>query len=120
MIFIEFLFKHFKPRYYGNGQQKIGVPIGFFPFWVKANTLRTFHENLWLGVSNDSRWLQRIGIKSGDRNSGDTILLIEFDFSFIFFSTTFLYTLLPITVKQNDFLWPFQNTFPVVFSLYPV
>ena len=62
MIFIEFLVKNFKPRYNGNGQQKIGVPIGFFPFWVKANTLRKFHENLWLGVSNDSRWLQRIGI----------------------------------------------------------
>ena len=62
MIFIEFLVKNFKPRYHGNGQEKIGVPIGFFPFWAKANTLRKFHENLWLGVSNDSRWLQRIGI----------------------------------------------------------
>ena len=33
-----------------------------FSFWVKANTLRKFHENLWLGVSNDSRRLQIIGI----------------------------------------------------------
>ena len=32
MIFIEFLVKNFKPCYHGNGQQKIGVPIGFFPF----------------------------------------------------------------------------------------
>ena len=63
MIFIEFLVKKFKPRYHGNGQQNIGVPIGFFPFWVKANALRKFHENLCLGVSKDSRWLQRIGIK---------------------------------------------------------
>ena len=63
MIFIEFLVKNFKPRYHGNGQQKVGFPIGFFPVWVKANTLRKFYENLWLGVSNDSRWLQRIGIK---------------------------------------------------------
>ena len=30
MIFIEFLVKNFKPRYHGNGQQKVGFPIGFF------------------------------------------------------------------------------------------
>ena len=79
MIFIEFLVKNFKPRYHGNGQQKIGVPIGFFPFLVKANTLRKFHENLWLGVSNDSRWLQRIGINVWDFNVSLTNDVVSFE-----------------------------------------
>ena len=38
--------KKFKPRYHGNWQEKKRVPIGFFSFWVKANMLRKFHENL--------------------------------------------------------------------------
>ena len=79
MIFIEFLVKNFKPRYHGNGQQKIGVPIGFFSFWVKANTLRKFHENLWLGVSNDSRWLQRIGINIWNFNVSLTNDVVSFE-----------------------------------------
>ena len=54
--------KKIKPRYHGNGQEKIGVPIGCFSCCVKGNTLRKFHDNPGLGVSNDSRWFQRIGI----------------------------------------------------------